>query len=196
MTREQIDAICPGWSTEHHWNFFGCCIRETPVRRIFRVLMLGVYMGRDIAYIGELARQNNRPIEITGVDLFSDTPGADWLPSQKDMTWQQAHGIAAPTMQSARDKIQACGVVAKLIEGDALEFLNRSQVWWDLIYIDISHDYNTTAKAISLAKPRLFKGGIIAGDDYMDSGTWGVKSAVDERFPVVETYGPIWKGIL
>ncbi len=54
---------------------------------------------------------------------------------------------------------------------------------FDLIFIDTSHDYETTRDTILAALPRLTDSGVLAGDDYSDEGTWGVKRAVRELCP-------------
>jgi lipopolysaccharide biosynthesis glycosyltransferase len=62
----------------------------------------------------------------------------------------------------------------------------------DFVYIDARHDYDSVLKDIKLWYPKVRKGGIIAGHDYLDgeyafeenkhSTVFGVKKAVDEFF--------------
>ncbi len=53
----------------------------------------------------------------------------------------------------------------------------------DFIYIDASHDYEAVLQDLGLWWPKLKKGGIFSGHDYIDGsfpeGNFGVKKAVD-----------------
>jgi hypothetical protein len=54
----------------------------------------------------------------------------------------------------------------------------------DFVYIDAAHAYEHIRKDIAVWAPRVRKGGLIAGHDYLDGdlscGEFGVKRAVDE----------------
>ena len=54
--------------------------------------------------------------------------------------------------------------------------------YFDWIYIDGNHLYEFVKVDLELSWPKLKKRGVLAGDDYMNSGWWqgGVKKAVDE----------------
>lgn len=191
---DDINAACPGWSGPQHWRFFEHILRNNTIKD---VLMLGVYMGRDLAYLSAIARELHRPIALTGVDLFADVPGADWLPSQSSMTWQQAHGAEPPSIERAMDCLRRAGEWdgVSLVRALAQDFLQGTECGqYDFIYVDTSHDYQTTADVIDLAMPHLRESGVIAGDDFSNQGTWGVKRAVEERFenPAIHS-GWIWQ---
>ena len=51
----------------------------------------------------------------------------------------------------------------------------------DIVYLDASHDYSSVKTDITAWLPKVRKGGIICGDDYI-SGWDGVIQAVDEAF--------------
>lgn len=59
----------------------------------------------------------------------------------------------------------------------------------DLIFIDASHDYDSVIRDIKLWKPKLSKGGIMAGDDFSWSG---VNRAVKESFPSFICNSEVW----
>lgn len=62
---------------------------------------------------------------------------------------------------------------------NALRFLKRKNVKFDLIYIDGSHEYNDVAADLKYAWPLLREGGTMVGDDYC--AHWhGVIRAVKE----------------
>ncbi|MDA0682947.1 MAG: class I SAM-dependent methyltransferase [Bacteroidetes bacterium] len=54
----------------------------------------------------------------------------------------------------------------------------------DFVYIDAQHHYEAVKEDISLWWPKVKKGGLLAGHDYLDgvpgTGKYGVKTAVDE----------------
>lgn len=192
--REQIDAVCAGWTDAKHWNFQ----REllTAVPGIRKVCMLGVYMGRDTAYMAaHMAHLRPDGHHIDAVDLFSDEPCADWAPEKRGLTWEQAGFGPAPVMEKVQGNLSLLGLDANvtLHRQDATAFLKNSTELYDLIYIDTSHDYETTRDTILAALPRLTPTGIVAGDDYSDEGTWGVKRAVTELCPEHRVFmGWIW----
>lgn len=53
----------------------------------------------------------------------------------------------------------------------------------DLVFIDAAHGYIEVKQDIELWLPKLRKGGIICGHDYIDYIEYGVKQAVHEYFP-------------
>jgi hypothetical protein len=63
----------------------------------------------------------------------------------------------------------------------------------DFIYIDANHSYEACKKDLELWWPKLRKGGMFSGHDYLDgqlsAGNFGVKRAVDEFFKAVSLSG-------
>lgn len=55
---------------------------------------------------------------------------------------------------------------------------------FDFVYIDANHKYESISQDLKLWWPKVRWGGVFAGHDYLDgviaSGTYGVKTAVDE----------------
>ncbi len=82
-------------------------------------------------------------------------------------------------------RLSKFGPRAKIIRGLSTEVANQFQdAQLDFAYIDAAHDYENVTADLNAWLPKIKKGGILAGHDYMDS-TWkstdfGVKSAVDE----------------
>lgn len=192
--REQIDFVCAGWTDAKHWNFQRELLSK--VSSIREVCMLGVYMGRDTAYMAaHLADLRADGYHITAVDLFSDEPCADWAPEKRGLTWEEAGFGKPPAIEIVRNNLDTLGLGAhvSLVKQDACAFLRDSNQTFDLIYIDTSHDYETTRDTILAALPRLSEIGVLCGDDYSDEGTWGVKRAVTELCPEHRVFmGWIW----
>ena len=185
-TVRQIFAQCPGWSGNVHVEFFSRIARDPNVKS---ACIAGVYCGRDMALLWHAGLEAGTRISITGVDLFSDAPCADWRPEDIGKTWQQAHGVDAPTLATAQANLVLLNVPHHLHQGDAVEYLKGTDKKWDVIFIDVSHDLKTTQDMITQAFIHLNYGGIIAGDDYQ----WdGVRAAVDAMIPERKVEDRIW----
>jgi hypothetical protein len=53
--------------------------------------------------------------------------------------------------------------------------------YFDWVYLDTDHTYNTTARELELLRPKMKQGGIIAGHDYI-MGNWNA----GHRYGVIE----------
>jgi hypothetical protein len=148
-------------------------------------LILGVYHGRDIAYLLDNARALRRPLQVVGVDKFSDDFCADWPKERQALNWRQAGFGTPPSFAAAKAHLARLGFaecVTVIQEWDE-DFLAACTGRFDAIYIDTSHDYDTVARQIRQTSGLLTDDGLICGDDYSDHGTWGVKRAVTEFAP-------------
>jgi len=181
--RLRIDAVCRGYSSRKHWTFFQQMLQNPNVRHI---CILGVYYGRDIAYMDQILKQLGRTdCTIVGVDKFADAYCEDWPEAIRGKNWNEAGFGPAPSRAAALANLEALGVSGNvtLIQSTGEEYLAQNSSIFDFIYIDTSHDYETALRSIDLGIPRLHAAGFMGGDDYSNEGTWGVKKAVTERFP-------------
>lgn len=178
-----IAAEIPGWSRLAHYLFFRTLIEACKPRRI---LICGVYHGRDICYIDRawVNHGDGGPLEIVGVDLFSGEPCADWPEWHGNKSWETMGFGPHPTAQGARDNVDKwCRSKVRLYKANSIEFMRACKEQFDVIYLDTAHDYQTVKDEIAAAKPLLAgPHAIICGDDYADTETWGVKKAVGENF--------------
>ncbi len=187
--KERIDTQCKGWSGDVHWVWQNQLFSKIPTLR--DVCILGVYFGRDTAYAAAwLAMFRGEDFSITAVDKFSDTPCADWESGTEDKTWEEAGFGQAPSVEQTRDNLTTLDLAdhVTLVKADAMQFLRETDKSFDLIYIDTSHDYETTRNTIQLALKKLRPLGLLAGDDFSDEGTWGVAKAVREVCPKVRVF--------
>lgn len=180
--RQAISDQVPGYSRDLHYAFFQHLLRATAVQRI---LVLGVYFGRDIAFMCDAATQIGRTLSIVGVDKFSDDFCDDWPEERKALNWQVAGFGHAPTLERAAANLSAITLQhrVQLVRTRDEVFLAECGEIFDLIYIDTSHDYTTVHRQLLQAKRLVHADGLIAGDDYSDEGTWGVRKAVSELAP-------------
>ncbi len=185
----KINDQCPGFTGDAHWLWQERTFTAVPSIR--DVCMLGVYYGRDTAYAATLLeRLRGEDFHVTAVDLFSDAPCEDWPEEKRGMTWEEAGFGPAPTLETTQANLCALGLDTHvtLVKSPAEEFLRTTDQEFDFIFIDTSHDYETTKRTMQLALKRLRPLGLLAGDDFSDKDTWGVRKAVTELCPNVRTF--------
>jgi hypothetical protein len=189
----RVGESVPGYSGLAHYIFFRGMIENYEVRSI---LMLGVYMGRDIAMLLDIARSRNISLKVVGVDKFSDDFCADWPAEVRHLTWQEVGFGTAPTIERTSENLVKQGLGAcqvQLVKGHDADYLAGCQEQFDMIFIDTSHDYETVMRQIRDSRRLLKPEGFMTGDDYSDKGSWGVTQAVTESFDhhwVVDSF--IW----
>jgi SAM-dependent methyltransferase len=197
--RLKINQQCRGYSSACHWRYFRSVVQHHKPKSI---CVLGVYYGRDIAYLSHFMHQLwGRPAaadaswKIVGVDKFEDKFCDDWPEELRQKNWQDAGFGPAPKMENAQENLRALQLDGnvKLVAAKGEDFLASTTDSFDFIYVDTSHDYDCTLNTIRLALKHLKPGGVIGGDDYLDSETWGVRKAVTEAFTQHEVSGSwIW----
>jgi hypothetical protein len=188
LSAEQVrraEAICtavPGFTDKRHYAFFKHLLASGPIEKL---LILGVYAGRDVAFAVDAARELHRAFHVVGVDKFSDEYCDDWPEQSRALNWQQAGFGRAPSLEAAQANLERLGFArdATLCKQRDEEFLRSCRERFDAIYLDTSHDYATVVRQIGQAVGLLTEDGILCGDDYSDQGTWGVKRAVTELVP-------------
>lgn len=86
----------------------------------------------------------------------------------------------------------------KVVKKDCLEWLKEYNDKIKFIHIDASHDYKSLYDTINLVLPKMVKGGIICGDDFLSSNInridlqGGVERAVIETLPTFKNIGELW----
>ena len=200
---EHIAAVCPGWSEVAHWQVFLDLIKEY---RIHDVLVCGVYQGRDIAVLSSIFQAAGlKDYRIVGVDLFSDEPGDDWAPEDREKTWEEVVNMPAPSLKGAQENLGLLGMHdnVTLVQSRDIDFLNTTQGKFDFIYLDTAHDYKTVYNSIQASRHLLKGPALIGGDDYefedlegnpedISPDMWGVKKAVEDSFSVHQNHNRVW----
>lgn len=160
-----------------------------------RVLILGVYLGRDIVMMSHIMKEGM----IVGVDKFTDDFCDDWPEDLKDKNWEDAGFGRAPDFASAQQYVQYWAhkkVKIQIIRQRDENYLSGCREKFDVIYLDTSHDEMTVTCQIRQAIPLLAECGILAGDDFSEVGTWGVKSAVKKSLVQYEVLrGTVWYSV-
>lgn len=192
----EIATRVPGWSDARHYAFFKQLVpqlkrlaraRAQPGEEVRpRLLMLGVYHGRDLAFLLDLAhRYHFGRLDLTGVDKFSDTPCADWPADKHALSWHAAGFGEAPSLDRAAFHLERMrhGATLHLVREPDQQYLDQVRgTTFDAVYLDTAHDYETVARQLRQVVKVCHEHTILCGDDYSDEGTWGVRRAVSEAF--------------
>ena len=188
LTRQSINSVCIGYSGNSHWEFFKMVLGKPWIKNI---CILGVYYGRDIAYMANILNSLGRDdYQIVGVDKFEDSYCDDWPEEQRNLTWEEAGFGPAPTLNKTKANLFELGLATNvfLVSDLDVNFFKNTQQKFDFIYLDTSHDYETVRKTIELSLARINPNGILGGDDFSDEGTWGVASAVRDSFTKYDVF--------
>ena len=85
-----------------------------------------------------------------------------------------------------------------IVKEDCIEWLKNFQGSIKFIHIDASHEYESVFETINLVLPKMVKGGIICGDDYLNAHAGnhalhgGVERAVKETLPIHSNIDNLW----
>ncbi len=184
---DAINVHVPGWSNPNHYCFFRTMLERFPIKS---VLMLGVYHGRDLAYIEDIQKRlmPGRGLNLVGVDLFEAGPMQDWPEHCKNKTWQEMGFGPNPSEKAATINAPS----ASIVKSNSIEYLKGCLSSFDLIYFDTSHDENTLRDELRACVGCVHSETLLSGDDYNDNPNWGVKRVVDRSFKDKRIYPPIW----
>jgi hypothetical protein len=181
-----INCAIPGWSDNKQYAFFKWVLAEKPDAVDF--LILGVYHGRDIAYLLDVAARYHpsREIRVVGVDKFNAEPCADWPEEKMTLSWERAGFGFPPSLDRASENLARYSAAARtktiLIKREDHAFLAETKMLFDVVYVDTSHDYKSVKRVMGLLPNVCREETLIAGDDFTDENNWGVKSAVGDSF--------------
>jgi hypothetical protein len=85
-----------------------------------------------------------------------------------------------------------------IVKEDCIEWLKTFEEPIKFIHVDASHEYESVREAIRFALPKLVKGGIICGDDFLSANVsrtdlhGGVERAVREMLPGFINIENLW----
>lgn len=156
-----------------------------------RVVEIGVWTGKMSEAIIRAGHRH------TAVDTFEG--------SETDLTGAMA--ATRDIYQEFKDRmagIPDTGFARKVLVEDSLAAARATfDDWYDVVIIDADHSYDATFEDIKAWKPKVKKGGVMIGHDYMTQQFPGVDKAVEdavlhgildrvEPFCVSEEHGGFW----
>ena len=138
--------------------------RMLPQSGHLRIAEIGVYCGRGTAmWIVELL---NSPVTFDYFAIDNFKGSADY----------ESENLYEKTIQNLTPILDKVNV----LKMDSIEAVKRfPDGYFDVVYIDGAHDYESVKKDVNHWFPKVREDGYIAGDDYV-KGWPGVVRAVDE----------------
>jgi len=157
-----------GWSSEsEQGELLKTILPLINTNQKIKIAEIGVYQGRGTSMWNTILINENLEYEYKAIDHFEGS-------TEHDKTINY-HGITLENLKPILDKIE-------LIKNDSIsESKNYSDEYFDIVYIDASHEYEFVIEDIKNWLPKVKKGGVLCGDDYV-IGWPGVMQAVDEIF--------------
>lgn len=156
-----------GWSTfEDQGQLIKYLLSNFDKTKPIKIAEIGVYMGRGTAIWNVEIINAGFEYEYHAIDNFlgSKEHRVDELPDYKECT---------NNLSSIIDRI-------KLIKENSVEAYNLYEdEYFDIVYIDASHEYEDVKKDIQNWRQKVKPEGFLCGDDYV-RGWDGVIKAVDE----------------
>jgi predicted O-methyltransferase YrrM len=161
---ENID----GFSSEfEQGELLNTILNNLELKNKLNIAEIGVYKGRGTAIWNVMLINNNVDYNYYAIDHF--------LGSSEHISSFDYYTTALENLKPIEDKIN-------IIKNDSkTESKNYPDEYFDVVYIDASHEYEYVKEDILHWYPKVKKGGIISGDDYI-LGWPGVMQAVDEIF--------------
>ena len=177
-----MDSVLQGYNMEHFYhNIDGWASEEEQGKLLKTILPLinktnkikiaeiGVYKGRGTSMWNVFLMNEKVDYEYYAIDHF--------LGSNEHDNTIDYYSITKENLNPILNKIN-------LIKNNSKdESLNYDDNYFDIVYIDASHEYEYVKEDIINWLPKVKKGGIICGDDYVN-GWPGVIQAVNEKFGV------------
>lgn len=156
-----------GWSEQSEQGELLKFLLEFLPKNNLRIAEIGVYQGKCTAMWNVDLINRNINYEYYAIDHFKGS-------SEHDKTIDY-YSIALENLKSIKDRVH-------IIKNDSL---SQSKLYpdkyFDIVYIDASHEYEHVKNDILHWLPKVKRGGVICGDDYVRR--WeGVIRAVNEIF--------------
>ena len=156
-----------GWFNQYQQNVYDYLISKTPENGTF--VEIGAWLGKSSSYLVDNSGERN----IIIIDSWEGSPnergGNHNLATKTDIYEIFKENMGDRNYKSIR--VLSTEVVEQF-EDESL----------DTVFIDATHTYDAVKEDIKVWLPKVKKGGILAGDDYVD-GWPGVIKAVKEMLP-------------
>ncbi len=181
-SNETLDFIFERWSLDRNKKYIRMqgFSREGTLARLFRRLnfKLGCEVGVERARFSKILCQANPTLKLYGVDpwLFFEDYRNHVNQERLDEFFRETRERMKPfNFQIIRDSSVNA---ARRFDDQILDF----------VYIDAMHDYKSVKEDIAAWHPKVKKGGIVSGHDYVDGRDndrpdkpdYGVKKAVNQ----------------
>jgi len=140
-----------------------------------KFIEVGAWKGKSACFMAVEIINSGKDIDFFVIDPFPTLEELHEL-------YGDIHPIEDALYKTYLENIEPVKHIIKTIRKPSLEAVENFQDHSiDFIFLDGDHTYEYVKKELAAWYPKLKKGGIFAGHDYMEP-TCGVKKAVDEFF--------------
>ena len=151
-------------SMQEQGKLLNLILSNLPLTKI-RIAEIGVYMGRGTALWNVELINQNRDYEYYAIDHFRG--------SAEHIKTIDYYSITLENLKCFENNL-------KIIKNSSVDESKKyPDNYFDIVYLDASHDYQSVKDDILAWFPKIKNGGYICGDDYI-AGWPGVVKAVDE----------------
>ena len=161
-----------GWMTSDSETFFNMMVDRLFSLNNPHIVEIGCFMGQSTCYISQKIKQKNINVRYDVIDHFLGS-----IEHQKTLEKRDLYKIFINNMIEA-DVMDTIRVFSVDSNRASLLYDNESL---DFIFIDADHSYDAVKNDINVWFPKVKKGGILSGDDYLKCHP-GVIKAVNEAF--------------
>lgn len=148
----------PGWFSSQ--ALYDRMVAEAPQSALF--VEVGCWMGRSTVYLAQKIKESGKNIQLFAVDTFQGSPEEPML-----MAEVERHGGSIESLFFAN--LKACGVedLVQMVTDYSVHAAERfSDGSIDFAFIDAAHDEASVRADIRAWRPKVKRGGTLAGDDY------------------------------
>lgn len=150
-----------------------------------RIVEVGCWKGKSIAYLAVEVINSGKDIKIDAVDTWKGTPDESYHQQDIYIKTDKLYQLFLNNISSLSDVINPI----RMTSVEASNLYEDNSI--DVVFIDAGHTYEDVKKDIIAWKPKVKKGGYLAGHDY-HQGAQGVIKAVKELIAFFEVSESCW----
>lgn len=172
---------------EHFYQNIDGYSDETDQGKLLKTILKNIVVGNKLK-IAEIGVYKGRCTAMWNVILINEGIDYDYY-AIDHFLGSSEHNKNFDYYQVSLDNLKPIIDKINLIKNDSVsESKNYDDEYFDIVYIDASHEYEYVKEDILSWLPKVKNGGIICGDDYHP--VWhGVIKAVDEFFGKINIVG-------
>jgi hypothetical protein len=143
---------------------------------------IGAYLGRSTAYLGAAIKRSGKKIRVYVIDLwdgwfYDDDRQQTPMREGGDVFWHFVNNMR-------RGGVDDVLCPLKMPSAQAVTLFDDGSL--DFVFIDGDHGYEAVRRDLTTWFPKVRRGGILGGHDYVNNDFPGVRRAVDEFFAAQE----------
>lgn len=149
-----------------------------------KIVEVGCWKGKSISYLAVEIINSGKDIKIDAVDTWKFIPTEEY--HEKDVYIKT--NTLYPLFLSNISPVSHVINPIRMTSTDAATLYEDNSI--DVVFIDAGHDYESIKSDIIAWKPKVKKGGYLAGHDFPEA--LGVVKAVEELIGSVESTEGCW----